>query len=108
PSSGDGAPLVLGRQPLPRSSNEERAMNRFWMVGVASAVALAGCGQAEPRSQQYFEDNLDEAKQVVDGCRDGSVRGGECDPADRALQRMKAKQRSKRIFGDGKAYTPRQ
>lgn len=73
----------------------------------AIGMCLAGCGQSEPRSQQYFEAHIDDARQIVEGCRNGSVRGGECDNADRAVQRAEAKERSKRFFGDGKAYTPR-
>lgn len=82
-------------------------MNRISIVGATGAFILAACGQTEPRSQQYFESHLEEAQQIVDGCRDGTVRGGECDHADRAVQRAEAKERSKRFFGDGKAYTPR-
>jgi uncharacterized lipoprotein YehR (DUF1307 family) len=71
------------------------------------AVPLSGCGQAEPRSQHYFDAHIDEARQIVEGCRDGSVRGAECDHADRAVRQAKAKERTKKFLGDGKAYTPR-
>lgn len=70
------------------------------------AVLLASCGASEPRSPYYFEDHVDEARQVVEGCRDGSVRGDECDNAGIAVQKADAKERKKRFFGDGKAYTP--
>ncbi|WP_158682174.1 EexN family lipoprotein [Sphingopyxis sp. MG] len=70
-------------------------------------TAISGCGQAEPRSKQYFDVHIDEARQVVEGCRDGSVRGGECDNAESAVNRTEAKERAKRFLGDGKAYTSR-
>jgi hypothetical protein len=74
---------------------------------VLLGTALAGCGKDEPRSRQYFEAHIDEAREVYAGCRDGSVRGGECDNAEIAVKQAEAKERSKRFFGDGKAYTPR-
>ena len=77
-------------------------------VATAILVALAGCTNQEPRSKQYFDAHIDEARQVVEGCRDGSVRGGECDNAELAVNRTDAKERAKRFLGDGKAYTPRQ
>lgn len=78
----------------------------FKSAALLAASLLASCSAPEPRSQYYFEDHLDEARQVVAGCRDGSVRGGECDNADTAVQKAEAKERKKRFFGDGKAYTP--
>lgn len=70
-------------------------------------TALASCGKDEPRSRQYFEVHVDEAREVFAGCQDGSVRGGECDNAEMAVKRADAKERTKRFLGDGKAYTPR-
>lgn len=70
-------------------------------------TALASCGKADPRSKQYFDAHVDEAREVFKGCQDGSVRGDECDNAERAVIRADAKERSKKFFGDGKAYTPR-
>src|SRR3546814_11825583 len=40
--------------------------------------SLAACTQATPRSSDYFAEHLEEARQVVAGCRDGTVRGDEC------------------------------
>ncbi|MBB5708222.1 EexN family lipoprotein [Sphingopyxis panaciterrulae] len=74
---------------------------------VLLGTALTGCGKEEPRSRQYFEAHVDEAREVYAGCQDGSVRGGECDNAEMAVKRADAKARSKRFIGDGKAYTPR-
>lgn len=71
-------------------------------------IAIAGCSPSEPRSTQYFEAHIDEARQIVQECRDGPVRGAECDNADIAVQTSEAKERRKRFFGDRNAYTPRQ
>ena len=70
-------------------------------------LGLSACGPSEPRSVQFFEANLDEARTIVAACRDGSVRGGECANADYAVTRAESRERSRRFFGDGKAYTPR-
>src|SRR3546814_16732279 len=35
--------------------------------------SLAACTQATPRSSDYFAEHLEEARQVVAGCRDGTV-----------------------------------
>ena len=74
---------------------------------VLLGTALASCGKAEPRSKHYFDAHVDEAREVFTGCQDGSVRGDECDNAERALIRADAEARTKRFLGDGKAYTPR-
>lgn len=82
---------------------------KCYLVGVIFiGTAIAGCSPSEPRSTQYFEAHVDEARQIVEGCRDGSVRGAECDNADIAVQTVEARERRKRFLGDGKAYTPRQ
>ncbi len=60
--------------------------------------ALASCGKPEPRSKQYFDAHLDEARKIVAGCRDGTVTGGECDNADFAVQEADARERGARFF----------
>ena len=76
---------------------------KLQFAGAALACAsLSGCGQTEPRSTQYFEAHIEEARQIVDGCRDGTVRGGECDNADLAVQQADAKEKSRRFFGSRK------
>lgn len=70
------------------------------------ALSLSACGQSEPRSTQFFEANLDEARTIVAGCRDGSVRGSECENADYAVQRAENRERREKFWGDGKVYTP--
>lgn len=78
---------------------------RTQIISIA-IVALGACAQTEPRAEQYFSAHLDEAKQVVAGCAAGTVRGDECRNAEIAVSRAKAKERTKRFLGDGKAYTP--
>ncbi|MBB6192335.1 hypothetical protein FHS51_002578 [Sphingobium wenxiniae] len=54
----------------------------------------------EARGTQYFVANIDEARQVVAGCRDGSVRGGECATAEEAIIKVDAAERRKRFLGN--------
>lgn len=49
------------------------------------ATAAFAAGSSEPRGTQYFEANLDEARQVIAKCRDGTVRGTECANANSAV-----------------------
>ncbi|EZP82463.1 hypothetical protein BV97_01960 [Novosphingobium resinovorum] len=75
-------------------------MPRIHAFSVATAilVVVAGCTNQEPRSKQYFDVHLDEAREIVAGCKDGSTRGEECDDADLAVQEADAKERLKRFF----------
>lgn len=66
-------------------------------VGIPSPVAAA---PREARGTQYFVANMDEARQVVAGCRDGSVRGGECANAEEAIIKVEAQERRKRFLGN--------
>lgn len=52
------------------------------------------------RGVQYFEANVDEARQTVEGCRDGSVRGAECANAEEAIIKVEAEERRRRFLGD--------
>lgn len=61
-------------------------------------LVVSGCAKHEPRSKQYFDAHLDEARQIVSGCRDGSNRGDECSNADAAVQEAEAIERGKRFF----------
>lgn len=63
------------------------------------AALLTACGKAEPRSTQYFAAHLDEAREVVTGCKDGSFRGDECTNADMAVQEADAKERFRKFRG---------
>lgn len=62
-------------------------------------ISLSACGQNEPRSGQYFEAHIDEARQIVTDCRNGSVRGDECTNAEIAVQTVEGRERFKRFRG---------
>ena len=55
---------------------------------------------SEARGTQYFVAHIDEARQVVAGCRDGSVRGGECATAEEAIIKVDAAERRRRFLGN--------
>ena len=55
---------------------------------------------AEARGTQYFVAHIDEARLIVAGCRDGSVRGGECATAEEAIIKVDAQERRKRFLGN--------
>lgn len=55
---------------------------------------------SEARGTQYFVAHMDEARQVVVGCRDGSVRGAECANAEVAIIKVEAQKRRKRFLGN--------
>lgn len=69
-----------------------------FMFTIAATIALAGCSRAEPRSEEYFHAHLDEARQVLAKCRDGSTRGEECANADYAVQLAKAEAQRDHFF----------
>lgn len=52
------------------------------------------------RGTQYFVAHIDEARQVVAGCRDGSVRGGECATAEEAIIKVDAAERRRKFLGN--------
>ena len=54
----------------------------------------------QARGTQYFVAHIDEARQVVAGCRDGSVLGGECANAEEAIIKVDAAERRKRFLGN--------
>lgn len=66
---------------------------------LAGPFGLAACSQATPRSSEYFAEHLDEAREVVSGCRDGTVRGEECANAGLAVEEADAKERFRRFRG---------
>lgn len=66
-------------------------------VAIPSPVAAA---PSEARGTQYFVAHIDKARQVVAGCRDGSVRGGECATAEEAIIKVEAQERRKRFLGN--------
>ena len=62
-------------------------------------IQLAACGQSEPRSTQYFEANMEEARKVAAACTDGSQTGTECSNADVAIQTVEGRERFERFRG---------
>ncbi|MEA3390393.1 hypothetical protein KNJ79_19795 [Sphingopyxis indica] len=56
-----------------------------------AATAPFAVSSSEPRGTQYFEVNLDEARQIIAQCRDGMVRGTECANADIAVAQADGK-----------------
>jgi hypothetical protein len=67
---------------------------------VAASQAPTAPAPAAQRGTQYFVAHIDEARQVVAGCRDGSVRGGECATAEEAIIKVEAQERRKRFLGN--------
>ena len=65
-----------------------------------AAASLATPAPSEARGTQYFVAHVDEARQVVAGCRDGSVRDGECATAEEAIIKVDAAERRKRFLGN--------
>lgn len=55
---------------------------------------------AAPRGTQYFVAHLDEARQIVTQCADGSVRGDECANAAAAVIEAEGRDRFKRFMGN--------
>ena len=53
-----------------------------------------------PRGTQYFETNIEEARQVAGACRDGTVRGNECTNAETAIVTVESRDRFKRFRTD--------
>jgi hypothetical protein len=69
-------------------------------TGTTAAATPALPVSTEPRGTQYFVAHIDEARQIVAGCRDGSVRGGECATAEDAIIKVEAQERTKRFLGN--------
>lgn len=63
-------------------------------------LCLTACGQGAPRSVQFFETNIDEARKIVASCKDGTERGAECANADIAVQTVEGRERFKRFRGE--------
>lgn len=75
------------------------------IVPADQAAAVAGprpAAQApsEPRGAQYFAAHLDEARQVVAQCAEGSVRGDECVNAEQTIVEAEGRDRFKRFMGN--------
>lgn len=69
-------------------------------IAAVTSPSPIAAAPSEARGTQYFVANIDEARQVVAGCRDGSVRGGECATAEEAIIKVDAQERRKRFLGN--------
>jgi hypothetical protein len=65
-----------------------------------AAGPAAATASNQARGTRYFLANIDEARRVVAGCRDGSVRGGECATAEEAIIKVEAQERRRRFLGN--------
>ena len=65
----------------------------------AAAISALAIPPTEPRGTQYFAAHLDEARQILTGCADGSVRGEECFNAEMAVVEADGRARHKKFFG---------
>lgn len=66
---------------------------------IAATVPLARVSN-EARDTQYFVANIGEARRIVAGCRDGSLRGGECATAEEAIIKVDAAERRRQFLGN--------
>lgn len=64
----------------------------------AIPVPFAPQAAVEPRGTPYFAAHLDEARQVVADCADGSVRGDECTNAEQSVVEADGRDRFKRFM----------
>ena len=71
----------------------------FKMLAIAGLATLSACAEPEPRSVQYFEANLDEARDVVQSCTAGDMRGDECSNANVAVETAEGKAKFERFRG---------
>lgn len=65
-----------------------------------AAAPPAAPVSTEARGTQYFVAHINEARQVVAGCRDGSVRGGECATAEEAIIKVDAEERRRKFLSN--------
>ena len=69
-------------------------------TAIVAGPPAAAPTPAEPRGMQYFAAHLDEARQVVAQCAEGSVRGGECANAEQAVIEAEGRERFKKFMGN--------
>ena len=67
---------------------------------IVAGPPAAAATPAEPRGKQYFATHIDEARQVMTQCAEGTVRGDECLNAEMAVVEADGRARSKRFFGN--------
>ena len=68
---------------------------------VLDAASLDQAPMTVPaRSTQYFASHVHQADQVLESCREGSVRGDECNNAEAAVIKVEAQKRAKKFMGN--------
>ncbi|SCW85364.1 hypothetical protein SAMN02927924_03403 [Sphingobium faniae] len=67
---------------------------------VAAGVSVPTPAMTEPRGTQYFRAHLDEAREIVEQCQTGAVRGGECATAETAVVEAEGKERFGKFMGN--------
>lgn len=75
------------------------------IVPVSQTTAVVGPptaaqAPAAPRGTQYFAAHLDEARQVVAQCAEGTARGDECANAEQAVIEAEGRERFKKFMGN--------
>ena len=68
-------------------------------IGQTAALAPASI-PTEPRGTQYFAAHIDEARQVVAQCAEGTARGDECANAEQAVIEAEGRERFKKFMGN--------
>lgn len=66
----------------------------------AAAVSAPIPAMTEPRGTQYFRAHLDEAREIVEQCQAGAVRGEECATAETAIVEAEGKERFGKFMGN--------
>ena len=74
------------------------------IVAPSATTAISALPQpqaaTDSRGKPYFAAHLEEARQVVAGCTNGSVRGDECSNAEQAVVEAEGRDRFKRFMGN--------
>lgn len=89
----------------------DQPLHKLWggyfyaIPDIEGTLQVTGCGESAPRSATYFEAHPDEARQIANGCKDGSIRSDECAAADIAVQTIEGRERTKRFLG-GNLFRP--
>lgn len=78
---------------------------RLLMIPVL--IVAGGCAPREARSVEYFEAHPAEAREVVEACRAGDVRGDECGHAKTAVEVAEGRERMRRFLGSDKKKSER-
>lgn len=69
-------------------------------TAIVAGPPAAASALAAPRGTQYFVAHVDEARQIVAQCAEGSVRGDECANAEQAVTEAEGRERFKTFMGN--------